>query len=783
MRSIALTLFVLLASLVANGQGSPSVEGTVTDSAGAPVAGVTVFIEDARIGFLTDAVTGDDGKFVFDGLPAGHYLVRAELNGSKAAADVRLSGPGKSLANLRLVYASTISEMVDVSVSAGTAQPIGEVAKSVDVIGKDEAEVRGDLSIADTLRTVPGFRVQQLGGFGRAASIKSRGLRNQDTAVLIDGMRFRDPSSITGDASAFLSDLTFNGAERIEVLRGSGSSIYGTNAIGGVIDIRSREPRPGFSGEANGGFGGLGLGKGNVSISGGSSKLLGTASFSRTVFTKGIDGNDGARNSGFRGRADFRPSRDTFISGRVMLSRAFVMLNTNPDTLGALGPGVVDAVAGVNFFPDADDPDNSQRSDFNLGRVQFSHIFSPELLLTVSYQGLTTMRRNDNGVLGPGYQPFGGTETSVFEGRIDTFESRLNWTRGRAGLSTLGFEYEAEDYRNNGFGPSQSNSFSTDAGQKSYTLYAQHLEGFFDGRLQFAGGARFQAFKVGKTNFSATDPPYADLQIADPPGAVTIDGAVSYLFRSSGTKLRVHAGNGYRVPSLYERLGTFYSTYSQEFTALGDPNLKPERSKAFDAGIDQEFAGGRARLSATYFYTVLTDTIGFGFSVPDIGSTSRPYGGYLNERGGIARGAEFTVSARPTDRTYLFASYTRTNSDQRIPQVAGSGIISTLGIPENQFTLLATQKLGKRLDLSLDLLVSGDYLAPIFSSETFSTVLYRFGGNRRADISGRYEIPLSSEKLHLVFGAVVQNLSGKEYYENGFRTEGRTARASLGVKF
>ena len=80
-----------------------------------------------------------------------------------------------------------------------------------------------DFSLAESLRTIPGFRVQQLGGFGRTATIKTRGLRNQDTAILIDGIRFRDASAITGDASPFLSDFTLTsvpdrGAARIGIV-------------------------------------------------------------------------------------------------------------------------------------------------------------------------------------------------------------------------------------------------------------------------------------------------------------------------------------------------------------------------------------------------------------------------------------------------------------------------------------------------------------------------------------------------------------------------------------
>src|SRR4030095_5805869 len=123
----------------------------------------------------------------------------------------------------------------------GTAQPVDEVSKAVAVVSEQQIEERDEFAIAEALRTVPGLRVQQLGGPGSFVSIKTRGLRNEDTAVLIDGLRFRDVGAPQGDASGFLSDLIVTDIDRVEVLRGSGSSLYGSNAIGGVINIVTDE--------------------------------------------------------------------------------------------------------------------------------------------------------------------------------------------------------------------------------------------------------------------------------------------------------------------------------------------------------------------------------------------------------------------------------------------------------------------------------------------------------------------------------------------------------------
>src|SRR2546428_90422 len=80
---------------------------------------------------------------------------------------------------------------------------------------------------------VAGLGVQQQGGPGAFANIRTRGLRNEDTAVLVDGLRFREVGAPQGDASGFLADLILTDVDRLEVLRGTGSSLYGSNAIGG----------------------------------------------------------------------------------------------------------------------------------------------------------------------------------------------------------------------------------------------------------------------------------------------------------------------------------------------------------------------------------------------------------------------------------------------------------------------------------------------------------------------------------------------------------------------
>jgi len=744
---------------------------------------------DKAVTFTTTA--DENGNYRFDSVPPGMYTVSSggkqnsgRAIGVTASADVNLQSGANRLVDLELISIDgSIRETV--TISEDSEQTPEQVSKTVNVIDAQELRDRADFSLPETLRTIPGFRVQQFGGFGRLASIKSRGLRNQDTAILIDGIRFRDAGAITGDASSFLSDFTLTSVSKIEVLRGPGSSLYGTNAIGGTVDFQTPQPRSGTHGQVSFACGDYGLNRfrGNFSDGMNDGTFAFTLAVSRTVYTEGLDGEDDAHNTNFQSRIEYKPFSKTNISARFFVSDAYVRLNSSPDTFGTLPASnstIIDAIPDISFTFDANDPDNFQKSKFFNGQIVLNQIIYDNLFFEGFYSGLKTSRKNDNGILGPGFQ---SASASFFDGTIQTANGRFRWTPNEGNKIAFGYEFEHEKYGNNGLTPDGSGNFFTRSYQSSNTFYVQDLLSLLNGKLQLAGGFRTQFFSLKSPQFSLLNAPFPDLTLENPPSAYTFDVSASYFLEKTGTKIRAHAGNGYRVPSLFERLGTFFSTFpSNSFVALGDPNLKPERSIAFDAAIERNLFDNRAKLTATYFYTKLTDIIGFGVPVPNIGDTRRPFGGYENQKGGIARGAEFSGEFRPTDSTDIFASYTYTNSDQREPQVPGTGIIRTLGIPTNQFTLVATQRF-RRFWINFDLLMTSDYLAPIFdtSNLTFQNYIYRFKGNRRADLTAGYTFPLNKDRFNLRLFGTIENLFDYEYYENGFRTVGRNGR--IGLRF
>jgi iron complex outermembrane receptor protein len=761
-----------------------SLVGKVTDSTGKPVAGADVSVKNEGDPARDETTRTDtEGKYQFNNILGGVYVVTASYLSN---GELKSSSPIK--ATVRLSSSPTVADLVidgvtvreSVTISADAEQPVEQVSKSVNTIEGQEMRDRADFTLIDTVRTIPGFRIQQLGGFGRTASIKARGLRNQDTAVLIDGIRFRDPGSITGDATPFLSDFTLTSVDRIEVLRGSGSSLYGTNAIGGTLDFQTPRPKQGIHGQVSGAAGGLGLGRfrSNLSYGTDDNKFGISGAISRTAYTKGIDGDDNASNTNFQSRVEYRPSYKTSLSGRFYISDAKVRLNSSPDTLGSLPPTttIIDANEGVNFVPDIDDPDSTQKSRFFVGQFAASHTVSSKLVVSGYYQGIETKRTNDDGPLGVGFQ---SAFTNSFGGAIHTANVHAVWTANASNMFTGGYEFESENFTNEGSTPSGTDDFTTSATQRSNTFYVQHLVSLLDGRLQFAGGARAQWFDLGRPEFSVTTGPYANLVLSDPPAAYTFDGSASYFILRTGTKIRTHVGNGYRVPSLYERFGTFF--FSGLFFPQGNPALKPERSIGIDIGIDQYFADQRIKATGTYFYTRIKDEITY-LPTDDFGAPV-----YYNFDRHYSRGAEFSIEAKPTTSTNVFASYTFTNSDVRNFRRPMTGPIANpdrkaFGIPNHQFTLVVTQRI-KRFWVSADLVATSSYVAPVFSNTTFAQYTYRFDGNRRMDLTAGYTFPIRNDKLSLRVFGTIENLFGNDYFENGFRTVGRNGRVGLSFSF
>jgi vitamin B12 transporter len=776
-RTLLLVIVILMISTSTLAQSMASVRGRIADERGAGVAGAEVWLR-SRAGAHLLLVTDDNGDYSFKYVVPGDYVMEVKARGfaTFTSKELRLAR-GQSISNDVRLSIQAVSESVVVT-ATGTAQGADETSKAVSILDNQSIEARRELTLTESLRGTPGLRVQQQGSPGALTTLRLRGLRNFDTAILLDGLRVRDSSDINGSAVSFITDLLPADLDRVEVLRGSGSSIYGTNAIGGVINLvpETGVGKPHFEFGFDGGS--LSLFRERIKGAGGIGKRAGFSfGLTRIDVRRGVDGNDQYGNTVAAGRWQFNVRPTVTISANFYGTISNARLNDSPFALpAAFTSGKYPlAVDGSTFHSDLNNPDEGRRTRVLVGSVRLSQQINDKLSYSIAYQHVGTRRRNYNGPrIDPkfaAFYPFGDFEfLSVNNGSTDTLDGRANLRLGRHNLATAGFEYEHESIFQSSI-PSFSAVNNTTDRQRTVAVFGQDQIFLLDDRLQISLGARGQFFSV-----SAADRP-GFLGSITPERSLTGDGSIAYFLRSTNTKLRAHVGNGFRAPSLFERFGQ--GTFARlGLTRFGDPTLRAEQSISIDAGFDQRVARDRARFGATYFYTRLQRVIAFkGFIVDPLGLGR--FSGYVNQPGGISRGVETYVEAAPWRGGEWRASYTYTNSDRFVP---AQGMQPEYVIPKHLFGMTLNQRYRSFL-VSFDLNRTGAYLAPVFENDfPFRTAELTFPGYTKADLFGSYERAISERVVMTLFGGA-DNLFAARYFENGFRAPGIVARGGINFRF
>lgn len=803
-RTALLLLILTIGSAPASADSGASLTGTVKDPQGQAVPGTTLTLF-SRTGAAGSATTSDSsGAYRFEGLPEGDYLLRAAAPGFALflAEDIHLTAGAVETREVALQLAG-VHEQVVVTAS-GTPQLPEQVSKATTVIDQAGADARDAAALSDVVALVPGVRVQQLGGPGAFTTIQIRGLRDQDTAVLVDGLRLRDASATQADASGLIEDLLLTDANRVEVMRGSGSSLYGTNAIGGVINVITDEGGGRTRGSLLVEGGSLGAFRGRAQLSGGfrNDRIQYSLGVSETDVTSGVGGDAPFRNTSTQGRVTFHLSPSIRLIARLYAADSFSKILGEPVMLGApSGLGIVNAIplsptlvnlyqngaplaqlntGNATFIQAPDNPDATRAQRFISAALILSGQTSPALDYSVSYQLVSNGRRYGDGPAGVGFQPDASTR-SLYDGRIQTVDAQIHYRLGRFNLLSGGYEFESETYANDYTDQSNPAAASgVNVTQLSHSVFAQDQAQFLGDRLQISGAFRAQFFTLNSPAFiPLASAPYQGIVFPSPTPAYTGDSSVAYFFRKTGTKLRAHVGRGYRAPSLFERFGTGFDPVFG-YSVYGDPRLKPEHSISLDAGVDQTFFHGRLQTSASYFYTWLQNVISFDTSGL-INPATDPFGrfvGYLNTQGGISRGFEGSASVAPTRSLKVTAGYTYVNAIERTPIVGD--VLQTFVVPRNQFSLLVTEQPTSRLLLSFDTLASSSYLAPVYGDVVTQT--YRFNGIRKVNVGASYRIPIKEYRA-IRFFVRADNIFNQTYFENGFLTPGRTATGGVQFEF
>jgi iron complex outermembrane receptor protein len=773
------TFFVLVLSFSISvfAQGGATVSGRVTDERGANVPGAEVRLR-SRTGVDLFARSDLEGVYAFSGLAPGDYLLEVTARGFAVATSSQMHVERGQKAERDFVLSiGTINESVIV-VATGTPQRADEVSKAVTLINEEQIEAKRELTLSEALRGTPGLRVQQQGSYGTITSLRLRGQRNYDTAILLDGLRVRDAADINGSALPFITDILPADLDRVEILRGSGSSIYGTNAIGGVVNLVTKTGTGPARYEASFDGGSLALFRERLKGSGGIGKRAGYSfGLSRIDVRRGVDGSDeyGNTAAGARFQFDATPSINIGANFYGTLSDA----RTNNDPF-ALPPAFTasqlypEAVEGVTFQPDTNNPDQGRRNRLLVGGLRLSQSVNSLFSYTIAYQHVSSRRRNYNGAaVDPRFTtffPFGDFEfNSTNNGSTDTLDARANFQLGRANLVTAGMEYERESFFQQS-NPSFSLLNGTTDHQRTFAVFGQDQIFLLDERLQISLGVRGQFYRI-----SADDRP-GGLSGIEAKSSITGDGAIAYFISTTGTKLRAHIGNGFRAPSLFERFGEAVIAGTPQ--RIGDATLRAEQSFGVDGGFDQRILRDRLRFGATYFYTRLQRVVAFtGFAVDPLGLGR--FSGYVNRPGGLSRGVESYLEATPRKGMDVRASYTFTNSDRYVP---GTGLAREFVIPRHLFGVTLNQRYRAFL-MSFDLNYTGAHLAPIFENNfPFRQAVLSFKGYTKADAHLSYERALSEGVVLVLFGGA-DNIFNRRYFENGFRAPGIVGRGGAGFRF
>ena len=447
---------------------------------------------------------------------------------------------------------STDTEIV--VTASGFEQPRLETGQAITVIDKDRLGTLQATSIADALATLPGVRVATRGGVGGQASAFIRGGNSSQTLVLIDGVRINDPSSPNG-AYDFGALLTGN-IDSVEVLRGPNSIIWGSQAIGGVVNVRNIVPTDGFAVSASGEYGAYDTAQVRANISGSSGMFegsLGGGYFTTDGISSLITGTerDGYENTSANGRLKVNLSDDFSLDFRGYYNNGLVEYDS---PFGA----------GGNALP-------VSRNEQYIG-----YAGANIALLDGRLHSRASYARTDISRVGTDPVVFSFNNFDV-KGTIDRFELHNSLDLIDAVTVVFGAEHE-RIYASTSF----EGAVPDIARDRVTSGFVQAIVRPAAG-LTLTGGIRHDDYST-----------YG--------GHTTLGGNIAYTPNDGQTVLRATYGEGFRAPTLTEGQPPY-----------GNPNLKPETARNFDLAAEHGFLNGKARVGVTYFNRKSKDLITFSF--------------------------------------------------------------------------------------------------------------------------------------------------------------------------
>ena len=504
-----------------------------------------------------------------------------------------------------------------------TPTPIDRVASSITVLDKKAIDSAQDIGVTELLLRTPGISISRNGGYGTDTTLRLRGAEGDQTVLMLDGVKLTDPAS--PDGSFNIGNLMTGDAARIEILRGPQSTLWGSQAIGGVVNIVTALPTKALEGSFDVEGGSRSTVDARAGVGGKDGRVTWRLA-GETFTTDGISALDprfgGHERDGYRNRS---------AEGRVEIA---IVDGVTADLRGyyARGRTDIDGFDPVTFQPADTAEYETNRQLLGYAGLKVD-LLGGRLRNRIGFSYTDTKRNNYDPSLAPGdettFHSTGNTKRIDYQGTLAIADG---WN------AVFGVEHERSRFR------SLSPQFQTDPDEGKATLTDEYvqLNGEVLKGLTLTGGVRHDRY----TSYG---------------GRFLFSGGAAWKLQT-GTVLRASYGEGFKAPSLYQ----LYSQY-------GNPDLKPARSKGWEAGVEQHLWEDRITLGATYFERHTREQVVFNscdFPSTDPlcvtpGTTTPRFGYYLNLARTVAHGVELAGSIRPTDRLTLDGNYSWTMAEDR----------------------------------------------------------------------------------------------------------------------
>ncbi|MDD5772695.1 MAG: TonB-dependent receptor [bacterium] len=523
---------------------------------------------------------------------------------------------------------------IDVITATKSVTPKAELASSITVIAAEDIEEKKKATVIELLKDLPGIDIVQTGGM---ASVFIRGARSEHTLVMIDGIEMNDP--MEPGRSYNLSNLTLENVEQIEIVKGPQSTLYGSDAMGGVINIITKKgagKRFSLFSEA----GSFKTFREGFEVGGGNDKLsyslgvtqIDTEGISSAAKKYGNNEKDGYHNTSLSSRFTFTPKEkiSTDLVFKYLVSKF--------------------GLDGYNYsigLPEDDPNYTGENKELYLG-LQCGvpgFVKAGDQRIGVSFSRHNRDYNNDKDVDHPD-----DLMCNTFSSQI----RKINWQHSLAANKInnfmIGLDYGEEMgksyyYSESAFGPFVSDFPEKKARNRGYFLQDQVN---VNDKIFAVVGARLD----NHDRFGSK---------------VTYRVAPGYNIAGTNTKLKASYATGFKAPSLYQ----LYSTEDYGGGPIGDPDLKPDESKSYDLGIEQSFLENKVYFDFTYFHSDYKNMVDYDLV------TSK----YRNIAKALTEGVELNSSLKLKDDFTLKATAAKLRAKDR---TNGENLVRR---PKNKYSL------------------------------------------------------------------------------------------------